>query len=85
MPTDKGKYVSRSTFQKACEENKRLLADIKILTVESFADPMQPERILIITKWREKFKKDKELNDLIGMAVRQYLKENPEYDIIKNK
>lgn len=72
--------VSRSTFQKVCEENKRLLADIKILTAEGIS----PHRILLIQKWQEKFKNDKELNDLIGYAVREYLKEHPGYDLSLN-
>ncbi len=73
----KGKYVSRSVYQKKCEENKKLLADIKILT----ADGISPEKVILITKWREVFKKRREFNELLTEACRQYLEEHPEYKI----
>lgn len=54
---EKGKYVNRSTYQKLAEENKKLLYDIRILTAE--VDGIPPvEKILVLHKWREKFKRD---------------------------
>lgn len=62
---DKGKYVSRSVYQKVAEENKRLKADIRILTQSG----VSAEKILLIKQWREKFKKDKDLNELIREMI----------------
>ena len=59
--------ISRSVYQKKCEENKRLLADIKVLT-----GPMSAERIQCAIKWREKFNKDDEFNRMI----KEFLKSN---------
>ena len=47
--------VNRSTYQKAIEENKRLLADIKLLTEKHTS----AEQILCIGKWRKKFREEK--------------------------
>ncbi len=80
MSTEKGKYVLRSTYQKVVEENKRLLADIKI-----FCTDLTPERIKLTFKWRERFAKDKALNELIITACKEYIKDHPEYDITSPK
>lgn len=47
----KGKYVSRSVYQKAKEENKRLLADIKVMACGECFDAIQMR-----IKWRKIFK-----------------------------
>jgi len=63
---EKGKYVSRSAYQKLAEENKKLMADIKILS-----GPYTGEKLLVMTKWRTKFEKDKMFCDLIKSMVKQ--------------
>lgn len=65
--------VNRSTYQKVVEENKRLLADIKLLVEDGLPSS---EKILCIGKWRDKFKKEKEFNDLMRQAAKQYVKDH---------
>lgn len=57
--------ISRSVFQKKCEENKRLLKDIQLLTSEGLSF----EKIECLMKWRDKFKKDQEFHDMIKAVV----------------
>lgn len=70
--------VSRSVYQKVCEENKRLKADIKIL-VESYGDA--PAYIETLLKWRKVFRKQKEFNVFMKEAAIQYLEKHPEIKI----
>lgn len=56
--------VSRSTYQKLAEENKRLLKDIKELVGEHTA-----ERVLVVQKWREKFEEDNKFNEELKAAL----------------
>ena len=58
--------VSRSVYQKVKEENKRLIADIKIMSQESTT----VEKIECILKWREKFKKDDEFIGLLHDVIK---------------
>jgi hypothetical protein len=70
--------VSRSTYQKVAEENKRLLADIKILV------GIMDERYLeVYGKWIKHFKEKKQFNDIMVWAAKEYIKKHPEYDITK--
>jgi hypothetical protein len=64
--------VNRSTYQKAIQENKRLIADIKLLVEAGFS----AEKILCIKKWREKFNEEKEFNLMLMQAVKQYIKDH---------
>lgn len=73
----RGKYVLRSTYQKKCEENKRLLADIKLLTSDGFS----ADRILLREKWNKKFKQDAAFNQMLQAACLEYIEENPQYKI----
>lgn len=57
---DKGKYVSRSTYQKVVEENKKLLADIKVL-VEVDGE----KYIEVHDRWLNFFQKRRQLGDAI--------------------
>ena len=70
----RGTYVSRSTYQKVCEENKRLLADIKILTAEG----VNPDAILLKMKWQKKFLGDKQFHEALTRVAKEYLEEHPE-------
>lgn len=58
----KGKYVSRSTYQKLAEENKKLLKDIRILTEEGFPSAA---KIITLDKWRRKFKEERDMFNLL--------------------
>ena len=70
--------VSRSVFQKVCEENKRLKADIKIL-VESYGDA--PAYIETLLKWRKVFREQKQFNVFMKEAAIKYLEQHPEIKI----
>jgi len=78
---EKGKYVTRAAYQKLAEENKRLLCDIRVLVEEAF--PPKLEKIVTISRWREKFRKDKELVVALQDWAKEYLKEHPEMDVQK--
>ena len=65
--------VNRSTYQKAIEDNKRLLADIKLLVEEGMPSS---EKMLCMIKWRDKFKKEKEFNSLMKDVAKQYIKDH---------
>ncbi len=57
--------VSISVFQKKCEENKRLISDIRLLTSEGISF----DKIECVMKWRKKFKKEQEFNDMLKSLV----------------
>jgi len=61
----KGKYVSRSVYQKAKEENKRLLADIKVMACGECFDAIQ-----IRIKWRKIFKEQEQFEKAIREMLR---------------
>lgn len=65
--------VSRSVYQKLKEENKRLLSDIKKLTTLGIG----VDKVQVITKWREKFRKDEEFHLMLKKAVHNHFKKNP--------
>jgi len=73
--------VSRSVYQKLKEENKRLLLDLYVLTMT----PISIESINTRKKWRDKFTEEAEFNALLKEVAQQYIKEHPEYDIMKWK
>lgn len=64
----RGKYVSRSTYQKLAEQNKKLINDIRILTQEGFPSA---NKILTIKKWRETFEKENELYNLLKTFLKE--------------
>lgn len=68
--------VSRSVYQTLKEENNRLLKDIRILCDKKYS--LSIEKTEVIMKWRRKFKEEKELHDLMTLAVKDYLNDNPE-------
>ena len=56
----RGKFVSRAKYQSVVEENKKLLADIKVLVGE-----MDSKRIILSAKYRAKFEKEEQfINEL---------------------
>jgi hypothetical protein len=61
----KGAYVSRSTYQKVVEENKRLLADIKVLAMDWDKHTTVEQRNLYYTtvsRWQQHFQKNEQFN-----------------------
>ena len=63
--------VSRSTYQKLAEENKRLLKDIRIL-VEGDEDKWFD----CYHRWTTKFYQEKQLNLSLKAAAKKYIKEH---------
>jgi len=71
--------VSRSVYQKVCEENKRLKADIRILAGvkrDSFY-------IKTVLKWRRIFLDEEYSGALLKKAALQYIKDHPEIKLPK--
>jgi len=80
----RGKYVTRSVYQKVCEENKKLLHDLNVLTRDEGKNLMSVEKVATIQKWRSKFQKDRLFSKALTEVAKEYLKTHPEFDI-KNK
>jgi hypothetical protein len=70
--------VSRSTYQKVCEENKRLKADIKKLVMSYESAPEYLETLL---KYRNIFREEKQFNAMMKDFGIKYLKESLETKI----
>jgi len=66
--------VSRSTYQKSIEENKRLLKDIKLL-VEG--DPCTEGWMECMWKWQKRFQEERDFNALMKYSAQMYVKANP--------
>lgn len=64
--------VNRDTYQKAIEENKRLLADIKLLVMEG----MTANGLLCRCRWKEKFENDKKFNKMLKIGATEYIKKH---------
>ena len=63
--------ISRSVYQKLAEENKRLKADIKMLTwVRSGED-----RDRVFRKWWKYFKKEYDFNKMMKRIAGKYIDE----------
>ena len=58
---EKGKYVTRSIYQKVVEKNKLLLHDIRILV----SDDITPEFIEIRVRWKKKFEQDRQFQAML--------------------
>ena len=71
--------VSRSTYQKLKEENKRLLKDIKHLVDPNWG----MDRLATQKKWQEHFDKEKEFNSLMKDVATLYMEQNPNDPIVK--
>lgn len=63
--------ISRSAHQKVVEENKKLMADIRILTSYPTA-----EKIICIAKWQRKFQEEERFHHLLRVAANEYIKEH---------
>lgn len=72
----RGTYVSRSAYQVVCEENKKLINDLKIICCGEPSMSIQVEM-----KWAKHFEKEKQFSKILTEVAKEYLKEHPEYDI----
>ena len=63
--------VSRSTYQKLAEENKRLMKDIRLLV-----EIPSSESILCRHKWQKHFQEERELHEAMRIACKQYIKDH---------
>jgi hypothetical protein len=70
--------ISRSVFQHVVEQNKKLLRDIRIMSMEPGV-----KAILLRMRWRDRFKHDETLNNLLNKAAKTYFKEHPELMLFK--
>lgn len=67
-----GEYVSRSTYNKVAEENKRLLKNISLLVEEIHPlNKKYSSQLILIMNWRKKFKRDLILQDTIKEMLRR--------------
>ena len=67
--------ISRSEYQKVCEENKRLKADIKKLVMNYESAPEYLETLL---KYRKLFREEASFNTQMKEAAIQYINDHPE-------
>lgn len=72
--------VSRSVYQKVCEENKRLKADIKRLVMNYES---APEYLETLMRHRKIFCEEASFNAMMKDFAIQYTKEHPELNIPK--
>lgn len=72
--------VSRAVYQKLKEENKKLLRQIFILTDDKYT--LSTERIFLVSKWKEKWEKERQFNNIMKEIATDYFKEHPEHDIM---
>jgi hypothetical protein len=63
--------VSRSTYQKCAEENKRLKKDIEALVM--IDDKAETKKVFV--RWLEHFKSQREFNALMKSVAKEYIKE----------
>ncbi len=66
-------YITRSVYQKVCEEKKKLIEDIKIMSSEA----MSYKKIFTIQKWRGHFNRDDSFRLMMKGLAKQYFKKNP--------
>ena len=64
--------VSRSVYQKVCEENKRLLRDIKILVSKE----LDPNKVILMVEYRERFEKEERFRLMMKEVAKQYIKDH---------
>ena len=71
--------VSRSTYQKVVEENKRLLNDLRIICDY----PVGADATIKRMEYADRFAKEREQRGLIKTMVRQYMNDNPDDPAVK--
>ena len=78
---ERGKYVSRSVYQKVVEENRKLLKDIRALVDNS----LTIESINVRRKWCDKFQKDREFVNLISESLGMKVKTEDGFDVYQHE
>lgn len=68
-----GTYVSRAVFAKLQAENNRLRRDIKIMVLSTGVDGAR-----VRMRWREEFRKEEQIQELLKVAIEHYYKDHPE-------
>jgi hypothetical protein len=68
--------ISRSVYQHAVEQNKKLLRDIRIMVMERGW-----KSLMVRIKWKDKFKHDTEMNNLIRTVAKKYIADHPELEM----
>lgn len=68
--------VSRSVYQKLAEENKRLKADLRTITMAN--KPLSDYEIDTIRKYRKQFQKEDYFNAVMKEVAEECIKNNPE-------
>jgi len=61
--------VSRSTYQRVVQENRKLMKDIRILTEEKHS--LTAEKILLIHNYREKFKAERQTHEWVKRLLQK--------------
>lgn len=64
--------VSRSTYQKCAEENKRLKKDIEALVMIDSKEETKE----VFVRWREHFKSQRQFNALMRTVAKEYIREH---------
>lgn len=67
----KGAYVNRSVYQKVCEEKKKLLEDIRIISSETTSY----KKLMTIQKWRSHFNRDHTWDLFLKGVLTQVIKD----------
>lgn len=65
--------VKRSVYQKVCEENKKLIKEIRILVEDGIA-PV--DQLICSMKWRKQFREERKLHEMLRIAGKKYIKEH---------
>ena len=65
--------VSRSVYQKLAEENKRLMRDLRLMTMGSAY-----QRVTTYGKWKKHFQYEDDVNIALKEVANQYFKDHPE-------
>lgn len=73
----KGTYVSRSAYAKLQAENKRLIKDIQTL-VMPYDNKYSYDKMMVIKKWRETFKAERDFNEMLRSVCRKMKKDEAE-------
>jgi hypothetical protein len=63
-------FVSRSVYQRKCEECKRMIEDIRILVI----GPDVKKWAAVTNKWRDEFERQKKIEDIASELFSHYKK-----------
>jgi len=81
LKKERGKYVSRATYQKVVEENRKLLRDMAVIV----QDGINPDSIILKIEYRKKFKQQRMFTKLLKEYAQIYFKNNPHLHTFKRE